>query len=184
LKRSLFAVALSGMALVSLPFAARAQVSTVAKAVEFGVAAGGALPMSNLSDFYQSGFNGTVTIGFHPQMIPLGIRVDGAYNQFSAKTGTIGGSVHFASVTGNLEYSIPSEIVTPYLIGGAGFYNAPIVISAFGSSGTNNKFGWNLGGGIKMPLSGFDTFLEARYNQVQGNGVSFKFIPITFGVMF
>src|SRR5450830_2042530 len=102
-----------GMALVSLPFAARAQVSTVAKPVQFGIAAGAALPMSDLSTFYQMGFNGTVTIGFHPQMIPLGIRVDGAYNQFSAKTGTIGGSVHFASVTGNLEYSIPSETVAP-----------------------------------------------------------------------
>ena len=39
---------------------------------------------------------------------------------------------------------------------------------------------------VSMPLSGFDTFLEARYNQVQfGNGdPSAKFIPITFGVMF
>lgn len=184
MKRSLFAVALWGMALVSLPFAARAQVSTIAKPFQFGIAAGAALPMSTLSDFYQTGFNGTVTVGLHPQMIPLGIRVDGAYNQFSAKSGTLGGSIHIASVTGNLVYSIPSEIIAPYLIGGAGFYNAPIVISALGSSGTNNKFGWNLGGGIKMPLSGFDTFLEARYNQVQGNGVSFKFIPITFGLMF
>src|SRR5665811_90320 len=134
-----------GMALVSLPFAARAQVSTVAKAVEF--------------------------------------RVDGAYNQFSAKSGTVGGNVHFTSVTGNLVYSIPSETVAPYLIGGAGVYNAAINIPGFGS-GSSNKFGWNLGGGIKMPLSGFDTFLEARYNQVQGNGGSLKFIPITFGVMF
>jgi len=183
LKRSLFAVALSGMALVSLPFAARAQVSTIAKPFQFGIAAGAALPMSTLSDFYQTGFNGTVTVGLHPQMIPLGIRVDGAYNQFSAKTGTLGGSVHFASVTGNLVYSIPSEIVAPYLIGGAGLYNAAITNSAFGT-GSSNKFGWNIGGGIKMPLSGFDTFLEARYNQVQGNNGSLKFIPITFGLMF
>jgi hypothetical protein len=35
-----------------------------------------------------------------------------------------------------------------------------------------------------MPLSGFDTFLEARYNQVQFDNGSAKFIPITFGVMF
>jgi hypothetical protein len=183
LKRSLFVAALMGMALVSLPFAARAQVSTVAKAVEFGVAAGAALPMSDLSTFYQTGFNGTVTVGFHPQMIPLGIRVDGAYNQFSAKSGTLGGNVHFTSVTGNLVYSIPSEMVAPYLIGGAGLYNAAISNTALGS-GSSNKFGWNIGGGIKMPLSGFDTFLEARYNQVQGNNGSLKFIPITFGVMF
>jgi len=36
-----------------------------------------------------------------------------------------------------------------------------------------------------MPLSGFDTFIEARYNQVQiSNSPSLKFVPITFGVMF
>jgi opacity protein-like surface antigen len=86
-------------------------------------------------------------------------------------------------VTGNLEYSIPSDAVTPYLIGGAGLYNAAVNLPGFGS-GSSNKFGWNIGGGIKLPLSGFDTFLEARYNQVQGNGGSLKFIPITFGVMF
>ncbi|MGH9422739.1 MAG: hypothetical protein ACRD3J_22390, partial [Thermoanaerobaculia bacterium] len=51
-------------------------------------------------------------------------------------------------------------------------------------SGSTNHFGWNLGGGISMPLSGFDTFIEARYNQVQGDGGSLKYIPITFGVMF
>jgi len=87
-------------------------------------------------------------------------------------------------VTGNLEYSIPSESVTPYLIGGAGLYAQGANIN--GGSGSSNKFGWNLGGGIKLPLSGFDTFLEARYNQVQeSNGApSLKFIPITFGVMF
>jgi hypothetical protein len=35
-----------------------------------------------------------------------------------------------------------------------------------------------------MPLSGFDTFIEARFNQVKVNGSNLNFIPITFGVMF
>jgi hypothetical protein len=35
-----------------------------------------------------------------------------------------------------------------------------------------------------MPLSGFDTFIEARYNQIQGDGGTVNFIPITFGIMF
>ena len=178
MKRSIIAAVLAAAALVSLE--ARAQ-SITPKEVQFGVAAGAALPMSDLSDAVNTGFNGTVTVGFHPSLIPLGIRIDGAYNSFGAKGG--GANVHFTSVTGNLVYSIPSESVTPYLIGGAGLYNAAITITGFGT-GSDNHFGWNLGGGIKMPLSGFDTFLEARYNQVQGNNGSLKFIPITFGVMF
>jgi len=182
LKRSLFVVALAGTALLSLPFEARAQ---AANPVHFGVAAGAALPTSDLSNATNTGFNVTGTVGINPQLIPLGIRVDVAYNRFGVKNNSAGitGDFHFTSVTGNLVYSIPSETVAPYLIGGAGLYNAAANLPGFGSN-SSNKFGWNIGGGIKMPLSGFDTFLEARYNQVQGNGGSLKFIPITFGVMF
>jgi len=185
LKRTFLAVALAGTALVSLPLATRAQVSTAAKPVEFGFAGGASLPISELSDATNTGFNLTGTLGFHPQMIPLGVRVDVAYNRFGIKNNSAGitGDFHFTSVTGNLEYSIPSEAVSPYLIGGAGLYNASGSING-SSGGSSNKFGWNLGGGIKMPLSGFDTFLEARYNQILGDGGSVKFIPITFGVMF
>jgi hypothetical protein len=53
-----------------------------------------------------------------------------------------------------------------------------------GATGSDNHFCWNAGGGISMPLSGFNTFIEARYNQVQGDNGSLKFVPITFGVMF
>jgi opacity protein-like surface antigen len=185
LKRAILAFALAGTALVSLPLATRAQVTKPEKDVEFGLAGGAAIPVSDLSNATNTGFNLTGTVGFHPQMIPLGIRVDVAYNRFGVKSNPAGitGDFHFTSVTGNLEYSIPSDAVSPYLIGGAGLYNAAANLPGFGS-GSSNKFGWSLGGGIKMPLTGFDTFLEARYNQVQGNGGSVKFIPITFGVMF
>jgi hypothetical protein len=182
LKRSLFVAGLAGMALVSLPFEARAQISSVVNPVQFGVAAGAAIPTSDLANGASTGFNVTGTIGVNPQMIPLGIRLDAAYNRVSHKNG-VSGDVHFTSVTGNLVYKFPSPSVSPYAIGGAGWYNAGGTVTGLGS-GSSNHFGWNLGGGISMPLSGFDTFIEARYNQVQGNGGSAKYIPITFGVMF
>ena len=180
MKHSLFVVAVAGLALVSLPLEARAQVSSVAKPVQFGVALGAALPTSNLSDVASTGFNGTATLGFTPAMIPLGIRIDGAYNQFSVKDALGGGNIHFTSVTGNLVYKFPSVSISPYAIGGGGWYN----VGASGGGGSDNFFGWNIGGGILMPLSGFDTFIEARYNQVQGNPGTSKFVPITFGVLF
>ena len=180
MKKSLFVAALAGISFVALPVEARAQVSSVAKPVQFGLALGAAIPNSTLSDLASTGFNGTGTIGFSPAMIPLGIRIDGAYNQFSVKSALGGGNVHFTSVTGNLVYKLPGATISPYGIGGAGWYNA----GASGGGTSTNHFGWNIGGGILMPLSGFDTFIEARYNQVQGNNGSSKFIPITFGVMF
>jgi opacity protein-like surface antigen len=181
LKRSIFAAAVAVMALVSLPFAGGAQATN---SVNFGVAAGAALPMSDLSDITNSGWNITGIVGFHPAMIPLGVRVDVAYNSFALKDNTgINGNFNFTTVTGNLVWSVPATGVSPYLIGGAGLYHVAADIPGFFND-SNNKFGWNIGGGIKLPLSGFDTFLEARYNQIQNSGNSVKYIPITFGVMF
>jgi hypothetical protein len=178
LNRSIFAAALAGLALVAFPLESRAQVSTVVKPFQFGIAAGAAIPMSDFSDFANTGFNGTVTLGLNPALIPLGIRIDGAYNQFGLKG--VSENARIASATGNLVYSVPSTGVSPYLIGGIGFYN----LSFSGGGSSENDFGWNIGGGIKMPLSGFDTFIEARFNQVQTQDISTRFIPITFGIMF
>jgi hypothetical protein len=35
-----------------------------------------------------------------------------------------------------------------------------------------------------MQLSGFQTFVEARYNKVQADNGTAAYIPIVFGVMF
>jgi len=178
LKRSLFAVALVGMALVSLE--AGAQVSR-AKPVQIGVAAGAALPTSDLSNGANTGFNVTGTVGLNPKMIPLGIRVDAAYNRFGLKG--VSGNVAYTNVSSNLVYKFQSPTVSPYAIGGAGWCHTSASVTGFGS-GSDNNFCWNAGGGIAMPLSGFDTFIEARYTQIQTSGTSTKFIPVTFGVMF
>ena len=174
MKRTFFAAALAGVALISSE--ASAQKSTV----HFGVAAGAAIPVGGLSDNVNTGFNGTVTVGLNPTLIPLGIRLDGAYNQFSVKSGLGGGNLHITSVTGNLVYKIPGASFSPYAIGGAGWYNS----GASGGGTSTNDFGFNIGGGISMALSGFDTFVEARFNQIQTQGSPARFVPITFGVMF
>jgi hypothetical protein len=169
-----------GIALVSLSFEAGAQLSA-AKPVQIGAAGGASLPTSDLSDGANTGFNVTGTVGLNPKLIPLGIRIDGAYNRFGLKG--VSGNIAFTSVSGNLVYKFVSPTVSPYAIGGAGWCHSSASVTGFGN-GSDNNFCWNAGGGISMPLSGFDTFIEARYNQVQGNGGSLKFIPITFGVMF
>lgn len=182
MKRSLFVAALAGIAFVSLPFEARAQVSSVVKPVQFGVSLGAALPTSDLSDIANTGWNANGHVAFNPQLIPLGIRVDAGYSRFGFKQG-VDGDMHFTNVTGNLIYRIPSQAVSPYLLGGAGWYNVAASVPGI-FSGSDNKFGWNVGAGIHMALSGFDTFLEAKYTQIQTQDTPVKYIPITFGVMF
>lgn len=182
MKRTILAAALAGVALVS--FEARAQVVTP-KSVQFGVAAGAAIPSGDLSQDVTTGFTGTAILGFQPTMIPLGVRVEGSYSRMNAKGG--GGNAHFTSVTGNLLYKFPSTTISPYVIGGAGWYQIGLTATGFGTL-SENHFGWNAGAGISMPLSGFETFVEARYHRVLTDSNTlqgtFAFIPITFGVMF
>jgi hypothetical protein len=176
--RSLIVVALAGVALASLPCDGSAQ--TVTKPVQFGIAAGAATPTSNLSNVANTGYNGTVALGFNSASFPLGLRIDAAHNHFGLKSG---GDVHVSSLTGNAVYKIPRATLSPYAIAGAGWYLAEVGPGLGFGFGSHNHFGWNVGGGISMPLRGFDAFIEARYNQVQVAG-SLRFVPITFGVMF
>jgi opacity protein-like surface antigen len=72
-------------------------------------------------------------------------------------------------------------IVSPYLIGGVGYYR---VSSSATGSVASNDFGFDAGAGIKIPLIVFSTFIEARYTRVSETGGSTTFVPVTVGVMF
>jgi hypothetical protein len=173
-------------ALTSLASTARAQlVSTPTKPLSFGVAAGAAVPTSDLSDFTNTGYNGTLILGLNTPTLPFNFRIDAAYNNFGDKYDN--GSLHTTSVTGNVVFTLPTpSTVRPYLIGGVGVYSTGINDDQDGySSGTSTDFGFNVGGGVTIPLSGFNAFIEARYNRVStGGGNTLQFVPIVFGVMF
>ena len=181
MKRSLF-LAIAAIALVAVPRVSHAQLGLV-KPFSLGVAGGGALPMADMSDATKTGYNGTVAMQIKLPFIPLGVRVDGAYNGFSSKV-TDGPKLHVLSATGNLVWNLPSVGVSPYLIGGAGMYMPTVQATGLQSS-TEHHFGWNAGAGVNLPLTVFHAFVEARYNRIQGdNGSKMEFVPVTFGIMF
>jgi len=178
LKRSLVFALVAGLVLVSMP--ASAQLGL--KPISIGIAGGGAMPMSDLSDVSKTGYNGTLAIALKLPMIPVGLRFDGAYNHFGSKLDN--SSLNVASVTGNVTYNLPSIGVSPYVIGGAGMYSSIVTGGTLPSSARSNDFGWNAGAGVKLPLLVFSAFVEARYNHVTVDGGSMKFTPVTFGIMF
>lgn len=152
------------------------------KAISVGISGGASIPVGDFSDVYKTGYNGTVSLMFNSVGTPLGIRVDGMFNQFSDKDDLaiprpdyriIGGSV-------NLVYALPGTGVRPYLIGGAGFYGQKPDVS--GAESTND-FGLNGGIGASFPLSGFNTFIEARLHHIMSD-VATQLIPVTFGISF
>jgi hypothetical protein len=180
LKRSLY-LAIAAIALVAAPRVSHAQLGLV-KPFQLGVAGGGALPMSNLSTTSNTGYNGTVAMGINLPFIPVGLRVDGAYNAFGSKAAG-GAKLRVMSATGNLVWGLPGIGVSPYLIGGAGLYLPTVTAPGFAST-TEHHFGWNAGAGVNLPLSVFKAFVEARYNRISANGGKMEFVPVTFGIMF
>jgi hypothetical protein len=182
LKRSLY-LAIATIALVAAPRVSHAQLGLV-KPFQLGVAGGAAQPMSDLKNGANMGFNATAALGINLPLIPVGIRVDGAYNQFGEKAG-VGAKLHVVSATGNLVWRLPSVGISPYLIGGAGLYMQTATSTGTTSASVSDShMGWNAGAGINLPLSVFKAFVEARYNSYSTDAGSVKFVPVTLGIMF
>ena len=150
---------------------------------EIGGALGAALPLGELGDAADVGYNATFMVGMNPAFLPVGIRFDAAYNEFGLEG--VDGNVNIPSFTANAIFKLPTGGFTPYLIGGAGLYR--VGGELFGTTAdSENRFGWNAGGGISMPLSGFKVFVEARYNSALGKDgdPALNFVPIVFGASF
>ncbi|MES2522822.1 MAG: hypothetical protein V4617_09010 [Gemmatimonadota bacterium] len=186
MKRSLRLIGLA--ALVALPAAVSAQEST--RPVSFGVSGGLSLPVGDFGEGFDSGFNITGHVAFKPATFTnLSFRGDVGYDRFAAKNLD---DVNFRmiSVTGNAIYAFPQAtpgIVRPYVLGGVGGYNGKTTGTVLGQDiddSGSTEVGIQGGGGINFQLSGFATFIEAKYVNIFSDGNSTGFIPITFGIRF
>jgi hypothetical protein len=173
-------ILLSGVAALVAVAAATSNASAQLSSNQFqiGGAAGIAFPMGDLSDVVNTGYNVTLAVGYKPMLTPIGVRVEAAYNEFGGQAGV--NNINVPAFTGNLVYALPGVSFSPYIIGGAGLYTPNIGTG----NDRENHFGFNIGGGIKIPLSSsFETFVEARYNKVSVDNFNLSFVPITVGIM-
>jgi hypothetical protein len=177
-----FAVVAGLIASIGAAASANAQVGA-ASPLHFGLAAGASLPASSdFRDAVNVGYNLTGLVQITAPGMPVGFRVDGSYNSFGAKGG--GAKASITDGTANVVFGIPSSTpVSLYLIGGPGYYHENVSVSGFGSA-SENHWGFNAGVGVKLPLSGLNTFVEARYHYIAENGTSSSFVPVTFGIVF
>jgi opacity protein-like surface antigen len=154
---------------------------------QIGASGGIAFPLSDLGNATNMGYNVAVAVGLKSQFSPIGVRAEAAYNQFGFQDNFVGnnGSINIPAFTGNLVLGLPIGMLSPYAIGGVGLYRPSADING-GTGDAENDFGFNVGGGIKIPLStSFETFVEARYHRVNAKGGgNFSFVPVTVGVMF
>jgi hypothetical protein len=153
------------------------------KPVSIGLAVGAAIPLGDLSDFTNTGYNATASLGLTSVGTPIGLRLEGMYNKFLGRDDVGPNQPDMRVVAGiaNLVYGLPGVGIRPYLIGGAGYYGVKPDVSGFESE---NKLGLNGGIGAMFPLSGFNAFVEARLHHVFTDVSSTQFTPVTIGILF
>lgn len=176
-KRISFAVAvLAAVTLLSSTSSAQS-----AKAISLGISGGAAIPVGDLGDDYSTGYNGTLSLMLNSVGSPIGLRIDGMYNKLSVRDDRIVPlpDIVLTSANANLTYALPGVGIRPYLIGGGGIYGYKSDVSG---AKTNTDFGVNGGIGASFPLSGFTTFIEARYHHIFTDGSPTQFVPVTFGI--
>jgi opacity protein-like surface antigen len=163
--------------------------SAQARTYSFGVSGGLSVPVGDLSDLAESGFQVAGHLYLRPaNFTNLGFRGDVSYDRFSLK-GNADGNVNSLGVIANAIYNVPTtgSTVRPYVLGGLGLYSLKSQITV-GSTTVNSdresKFGLQAGGGLEFMLSGFSTFVEAKFVNVFTDDDSTTWIPITFGFRF
>jgi hypothetical protein len=175
IRTSLRAAAAAMLLTAAAALPAQAQVSSP---IKFNVRAGAALPMGDFGDAVNTGFTIGGGLTLRAPLMPVALRVDGDFNRFSFEE-TIPGlddNMSLWSVTANAQ--IAPALSPVYFIGGVGMYS----MSYEGESETD--FGLNGGAGLRIPLTGFNTFVEARFHSVFSEGDKTNYVPIVFGVEF
>jgi len=174
-------------AFIALPVMASAQ--DAPRPVSFGVSGGLSIPLGDLADGYSSGFNVTGHVMLRPASFTnLSFRGDVNFDRFSAKD-VDDVTFRFLGGTANAVYAFPQStpgMVRPYVLAGVGMQNTKVSVDVGAGSASNSSTDVHVqgGGGINFQLSGFTTFLEAKFVNVFGDGSSVNYLPITFGIRF
>lgn len=172
----------------------------VSSPVRFGIMGGATFPLSDLKNDAKTGWNAGALVNIGVPLVPVSFRVDGQWHQLQGKTFDAGGfpdrtDFRIIDGTANVVYTFGAALPTKfYLIGGLGVYNERAKDNQTDISASSTKFGLNGGVGFKFQLTGFATFIEARYHNVfkgtaigdvnSDNAKSLQIIPISVGITF
>ena len=170
-------------------FAAPSALAQGTGGFQWGFSGGASFPTSDWSDAYGDGYHGGIVLNYELPALPLGLRVDGDYRNFSAKTsGVFSNSAEIFDGNANLVFGIRIVVVKVYALGGGGFYNMKFKSESAGvsSSISQTDFGWNAGAGVAFVVGKVSIFGEGRYHEVtlDNSAGKFKFVAATAGILF
>lgn len=181
--------------------------STRPISVAFG--GGASVPIGTYKDALKAGWNGQGSLIFNFAGLPLALRADLNYNEFTFKKDlpfSPGGSTGTITTTDNVtqqifgglaNVTIPFSMgpVSPYITAGLAGFNIKTKLSDAVSGAedqSDTKFAVNGGAGLSLRLLGASAFIEAKLNNVYTDKKfisnkelkSLQFIPVTFGFVF
>jgi opacity protein-like surface antigen len=167
------AVIISAVALAVNASSADAQVN-------FAIGGGPTIGIGDLGDATDMGYHGQLSVGFGVPVLPVGLRADGMFTRLPF-AGEGDGNFQVLSGTLNAVLNIPSVGITPYVIGGVGFYNTKFDMDEVDSE-SETDVGVNVGAGVRFGLPGLGVFVEGRLHNIFGDGDSVRMVPITLGI--
>jgi opacity protein-like surface antigen len=169
--------------------------AVAARPVSLGISAGANIPQGDFADIYGAGYLVAGHMKLRPAASPLGLRFDLGYSSNGIKSefeDVVDSDLSIISGFANVVYEFPvtSTTIRPYVLGGLGL--GSLKISATGDFGGGSvseserqtKFGFQVGGGVEIPLSGITGFAEVGWQRYSVEGGSLAQIPIRFGVRF
>jgi opacity protein-like surface antigen len=175
---------------------AQAQNADAGRPFKLGGALGATLPLGDFGDVADVGFHFGGLIEYKPSTVPVNLRGEITYHRNGLKDDPFpglpveDGNGSIFAFLGNafFPFGDPASTARPYAIAGLGVYRLSQSGDVEGSNAdidvTETKFGFNVGGGFTFNLSGFETFVEARFHSVFTDESNTNFIPLSFGFKF
>ncbi|MGZ8379858.1 MAG: outer membrane beta-barrel protein [Gemmatirosa sp.] len=176
-------LAVAPFALVVSAVSAQAQeAGTITRPVSIGITGGLTVPTGDAGDFLESGFNAGALLEFTSATLPVAFRINGEYQRFSGKNAPSNAvDLRIISGTADVVYKFGGVMARPYVLGGVGLFNVGATVE---DADSENKFGFNVGAGLELPLSGITAFADVRYQSIQTEGNATNLIPIRVGIRF
>ena len=155
--------------------------------MKFGAMLGATLPLGEYGDVAETGFHIGALGEFARPSWPALVRGEVTYHRTGTKD--FDGNTSILSFVPNIVFPFgdPAATARPFIIGGLGLHRVSIDVDVPGfgdASDSETRFGFNVGGGFTFNLSGFETFIEARFHSILTSDESTNFIPLSFGFKF
>lgn len=169
------------VALAAVAVAMAVSATSAQAQIGFSIGAGPSFAIGDFGDGLDMGYHAKVGASFSIPLLPIGLQAEGMWNRWDVSEAE-DAKIQSLSGTINAVINLPTPGITPYIIGGVGYYNTKLDVEG-AEGGDSNDIGVNVGGGVRLGLPGLGVFAEARLHNIftEGEG-STRFVPVTIGI--